>query len=93
MPLYPRPLPGLRATRQRKGMTQQGLAFTAGLHVSAVSRIEQGTNEAKAATAVRLAHALGVRVEELTGGVPAPLGVVPQAPEEPQAEEPEEQAS
>lgn len=51
----------IREARKRRGMTQRELAEAAGLSVSAVKKIEQGTlGELRLQTARRLAVALGV---------------------------------
>lgn len=57
----------LRRLREAAEMTQQQLAVAAGLSVSAVSQIEQGTNtDPRMSTLKALARALGVTVDELT---------------------------
>ena len=91
MPLYPRPLPGLRETRRKRRWSQQRLASKAGLSLSAVARLEQGATEARAITVVQLARALGVPPEQLTGGVGVPVTVVPPPPAD--DDEPQEAAS
>ena len=56
----------LRELRAAAGMTQQQLAVAAGLSVSLVSQIEQGTNaDPKVSTVTNLARALGVGVASL----------------------------
>ena len=56
----------LRELRAAAGMTQQQLAVAAGLSVSLVSQIEQGTNaDPKVSTVTSLARALGVGVASL----------------------------
>ena len=54
----------LRELRERAGLTQAQLAERAGLHISAVTRFEQGWREPSLATAAELAKALGVKVDE-----------------------------
>jgi transcriptional regulator with XRE-family HTH domain len=54
----------LRELRERAGLTQQELALGAGLHLSAVTRFEQGLREPSLSTAAALAAALGVRVDD-----------------------------
>jgi transcriptional regulator with XRE-family HTH domain len=66
-------VPGLLAARQRAQLTQQRLASRADVAISALARIEQGKVEARALTIWRLAHALDVTPETLTGGVPLVL--------------------
>ncbi|HEV2123234.1 MAG TPA: helix-turn-helix transcriptional regulator [Chloroflexota bacterium] len=58
-------LPGLRAVRERKLMTQAELAACAGIQRVTVSRIETGTTEARISTVRKLAAALGVGPAEL----------------------------
>ena len=79
MPLYPRPLPGLPAARQRAHLTQQQLASRAGIGTSALARLEQGRTEARAYPVWKLARALAIPPEELTGGVPLELTKLAQA--------------
>jgi transcriptional regulator with XRE-family HTH domain len=75
-------------------MTQQGLATAAGLSVSLIAQIEQGTNpDPKLSTVQRIARALGVRIEALAGDdesrdAPSPSSAAPAPPpaEELQAE-------
>ncbi len=68
-----RPQIGQRVKQLRSGagLTQQGLAVAAGLSVSVVSQIEQGTNEdPRLSTLVALARALGVSLDNLAGFEP-----------------------
>jgi transcriptional regulator with XRE-family HTH domain len=60
--------------RAAVGLTQQELAVKAGLSVSVVSQIEQGTNaDPRLSTLAALARALGVNLDQLAGGTtPAP---------------------
>jgi transcriptional regulator with XRE-family HTH domain len=51
----------VRRERERKGMTQEELAHAAGVHPTQVSHIETGKRNARFATIVRLAAALGVK--------------------------------
>jgi transcriptional regulator with XRE-family HTH domain len=50
----------LRELREKAGLTQAQLAVKSGLHLSAVTRFEQGLREPSLATAQSLAAALGV---------------------------------
>ena len=54
----------LRELRERAGLTQAQLAQRAGLHISAVTRFEQGLREPALATAAGLAKALAVKVDD-----------------------------
>ena len=54
----------LRALREQAGLTQAQLAGRAGLHLSAVTRFEQGLRAPSLATAAKLADALGVAVDD-----------------------------
>jgi DNA-binding XRE family transcriptional regulator len=56
----------LKELREDRGMTQEDLAFNAGLTVSTMSRIERGLNDPGWTTVARLAKALGVSLEEIT---------------------------
>jgi DNA-binding XRE family transcriptional regulator len=58
-------LPGLRATRERKLLTQDGLALAAGLHRSTVCELEVGRRNAHFDTLRQLAAALGVEPQVL----------------------------
>jgi transcriptional regulator with XRE-family HTH domain len=55
----------LRQLREKAGLTQARLAERAGLHLSAVTRFEQGLRSPSLVTAGSLAAALGVRVDDL----------------------------
>lgn len=55
----------LHRIRVDRGMTMEQLARLAGTTVSSVYRYETGLREPSANTAVRLARALGVTVEDL----------------------------
>lgn len=57
--------PHLRALRERKGLTQEGLAAGAGLHVTHISLLEGGKRSARIETLERLARALRVQPSEL----------------------------
>lgn len=61
-----RPLPGLRAARQRAGLSRAALARLAGLDTSYLGTIERGAN-AMPETRARLAAALGVDGVVLVG--------------------------
>ena len=73
MPMVAEP-PGvgsrIRELREAAGMTQHALAVAAGLHVSIVTQLEQGTaTDPRLSTLLKLANALGVGVERLTAGL------------------------
>ena len=55
----------LREIRQRKFLTQQQLADKIGTTKANISRLENGTQEPRPSTVLRLAEALGVAPEEL----------------------------
>jgi transcriptional regulator with XRE-family HTH domain len=58
----------LKRLRTAAGLTQQALAFKAGLSMSAVIHIEKGRiPDPRISTLRRLAGALGVTVDELAG--------------------------
>jgi transcriptional regulator with XRE-family HTH domain len=60
------PLPGLRAQRQRKGITQRDLAEIAGVTQGTVWMLEAGHRGAYPRTIKRLARALEVTHGQLT---------------------------
>jgi transcriptional regulator with XRE-family HTH domain len=61
----------VRAFRKAAGLSQQALAVAAGLSLAVVAQIEQGRKaDPRLSTALALARALGVRVEDLVGGEP-----------------------
>jgi transcriptional regulator with XRE-family HTH domain len=55
----------LRRLRQDRGITQEQLAFEAGITVSALSRIERGLNSPGWETVGQIARALDIRLVEL----------------------------
>jgi transcriptional regulator with XRE-family HTH domain len=61
----------LRSLRLRRGLTQEGLAITAGVGVDVVKRLERGVKSwARLATLRALSDALDVPLSELTGREP-----------------------
>jgi transcriptional regulator with XRE-family HTH domain len=60
----------IRARRSELGMSQEGLAHTAGLDRSYVGRIERGEHNLTFIALVRLARAMGCDVAALTEGLP-----------------------
>ena len=64
----PRVCRRIKALREAAGMSQQALAVAAGLSVSVVSQLEQGTKrDPRLSTVQALARALGVDIRELAG--------------------------
>jgi transcriptional regulator with XRE-family HTH domain len=59
----------LRRLREERGMTQEQLAFDAGITSSALSRIERGLNSPGWMTVRRLAHALDVSLVRLASSL------------------------
>jgi transcriptional regulator with XRE-family HTH domain len=56
----------VRQLREAAGMSQQALAIAAGLSISVVTQLEQGTKaDPRISTVVALAKALGVSVDAL----------------------------
>lgn len=55
----------LKRLREERSITQEQLAFDAGITVSALSRIERGLNSPGWTTVQRLASALDIRMGEL----------------------------
>lgn len=63
-PAYP--LPGLRAWREKRFLSQGALAKVAGVSLAAIKYLEAGKHPASAATVRKLAQALNTTPEELT---------------------------
>jgi transcriptional regulator with XRE-family HTH domain len=59
----------LKRLRVERSMTQEQLAFDAGITASALSRIERGLISPGWATVCRLAMALGIRLVELAAAL------------------------
>ncbi len=57
----------VRAVREGRALTQQEVAERSGLGPEQISRIENGRRRPRAKTLRKLAEALGVAVEKLTG--------------------------
>ena len=55
----------LRKVREKRGLSQEQLAFEAGLHRTYVSSVERGLRNISIDNIERLAKALGVRPSEL----------------------------
>jgi transcriptional regulator with XRE-family HTH domain len=64
----------LRFLREQAGLTQVQLAERAGLHLSAVTRFEQGVRSPTLESASALASALGVKVDDLLAPMPDSAG-------------------
>ncbi len=78
----------VREVREGRALTQQEVARRAGLAMDAMSRIENGYRKPRPSTLQRLAVALDVAVERLTGAMDLGVGgvVVSSAPREDRAE-------
>ncbi len=59
----------LRELRQRAGLSQEDLAYRAGLHRTYVSDVERGTRNVSLVTVARLAAALRLNASELVEGL------------------------
>jgi transcriptional regulator with XRE-family HTH domain len=59
----------VRAAREAKGLSQEGLADLAGLHRTYVSSAERGARNVSLTNILRLAGALDVRPGELVDGL------------------------
>lgn len=59
----------LRDLRKVKQMTQEELAFRAGMNVTYLSDLERGKNNPSLAVLVDLARALGVELTDLVTGI------------------------
>jgi transcriptional regulator with XRE-family HTH domain len=55
----------LRSLREQRGLSQEALAFKAGLHRTYVSSTERGERNVSLVNLERLATALGVQLREL----------------------------
>jgi transcriptional regulator with XRE-family HTH domain len=74
----------LKALRKAAGLTQQALAFKAGLSVSAVVQIENGTiPDPRLSTVRSLARGLEVSLDELGAEDEPPPEAEPEQPPEP----------
>jgi transcriptional regulator with XRE-family HTH domain len=69
MPDQPQPQIALgeaiRYIREREGLTQEEVAFQAGVHPTFISRVERGHQDARWSSLCRIAAGLGVSVLEL----------------------------
>jgi transcriptional regulator with XRE-family HTH domain len=59
----------IRAQRKRLGLTQEGLADRAGMHLVEVGRAERGVRDLRVSSVAKLARALDVPAMELLRGV------------------------
>jgi len=55
----------IRKLREKKGWTQEELAFEAGLHRAYIGQIERGEKNIGLVNLEKIAKALGIRVSEL----------------------------
>jgi transcriptional regulator with XRE-family HTH domain len=63
----------IKRLRQANGLTQQQLAGAAGLSLSLIAALEQGTaDDPKLSTAKAIARVLGVGLDELAADAPPP---------------------
>ena len=65
----------LRLARQARGYSQQQMADMAGVTRQAITAVESGQSDPSLRTALALAHALGMTVEELFGSATPVLSV------------------
>ncbi len=61
----------LQRVREEKGVSQAKLAKAAGIPVGTLRNLEQGRRVPRLDTAIKLAEALGVSLDELTTEAPA----------------------
>jgi transcriptional regulator with XRE-family HTH domain len=59
----------IRDQRNRKGMTQEQLAYACGLHPTEISRLERNVRDPRFTTILRVARALRIRPAELLDGI------------------------
>lgn len=57
----------VRTTRREKGLSQEGLAYAAGIHRTYVSDIERGRRNPSLTTMIRIAEALDTDLPTLVG--------------------------
>lgn len=62
----------LRSERERLGLSQREFAATTGLHRNEIGYLERGEQEPYLLTLLILKQTLGVPLEDLTKGLPAP---------------------
>jgi transcriptional regulator with XRE-family HTH domain len=62
----------LKRLRQEAGLSQSQLARAAGVPEGSLRNWEQGRREPLFGTAVRLARAMGISLDDLAGPAPAP---------------------
>lgn len=55
--------------RERAGLSQEELAFAADLHRTAIGQLERGVVSPRLETAVKIAVAAGVSVDQLLAGI------------------------
>ena len=55
----------VRYLRMKKGISQEELAFRAGLNMNSISTLERGLNNVKIKTLYRIAEAFDVKIEEI----------------------------
>lgn len=69
----------LREIRESRGLTQAALGEATGMKATAIGRLETGDREPAWVTIVRLADALGVKLDDFRGEVttPEPTGPRP----------------
>ena len=65
----------VRQLREQRQWTAEDLAHHAGLAVKTISRFENGRHEGRQTTVRKIAKALDVSEQEITGPPPAPLGL------------------
>jgi transcriptional regulator with XRE-family HTH domain len=62
----------VRAIREARSLTQEGLGERAGLHATQIGHIERGERNIRLNTLLKVAAALSVEVGELANGLPHP---------------------
>jgi transcriptional regulator with XRE-family HTH domain len=59
----------MKRLREESGHSQEAFALIAGIHRTEVTKLESGKREPKLGTLVKVAHGLGVSLNELLAGV------------------------
>lgn len=59
----------LARSRKAAGLSQEALSFEAGLHRTEIGMLERGIRIPRIDTALKIAHTLGISIDDLTEGI------------------------
>jgi len=59
----------LARARKAAGLSQEALSFEAGLHRTEIGMLERGIRIPRIDTALKLAHTLGISIDDLVAGI------------------------